>query len=194
MIVIIADVVVISFYVPMVFLDQVFQSVNVVVEIHQGLSCCFKGDHHFSLGLHTLFVLILVPNFFPNIEIIDVIPEIASWNFSFHVIAFIVVLLVIMMAMIVVMMVVVVIVMVIVVVVMVILMVVVDQWGVVSILVAKSMSVVMSMAMVLNVWVFCSVVDLTALDGCVRLVPVGLIAVWVEIPEAGLRGSGNSSK
>ena len=126
------------------------------------------------------------------------IPEIASWNFSFHVIAFIVVLLVIMMAMIVVMMVVVVIVMVIVmvivVVVMVILMVVVDQWGVVSILVAKSMSVVMSMAMVLNVWVFCSVVDLTALDGCVRLVPVGLIAVWVEIPEAGLRGSGNSSK
>ena len=122
------------------------------------------------------------------------IPEIASWNFSFHVIAFIVVLLVIMMAMIVVMMVVVVIVMVIVVVVMVILMVVVDQWGVVSILVAKSMSVVMSMAMVLNVWVFCSVVDLTALDGCVRLVPVGLIAVWVEISEAGLRGSGNSSK
>ena len=122
------------------------------------------------------------------------IPEIASWYFSFHVIAFIVVLLVIMMAMIVVMMVVVVIVMVIVVVVMVILMVVVDQWGVVSILVAKSMSVVMSMAMVLNVWVFCSVVDLTALDGCVRLVPVGLIAVWVEIPEAGLRGSGNSSK
>ena len=128
------------------------------------------------------------------------IPEIASWNFSFHVIAVIVVLLVIMMAMIVVMMVmmvvvvVVVIVMVIVVVVMVILMVVVDQWGVVSILVAKSMSVVMSMAMVLNIWVFCSVVDLTALDGCVGLVPVGLIAVWVEIPEAGLRGSGNSSK
>lgn len=64
----------------------------------------------------------------------------------------------------------------------------------VSILVAKSMSMVMSMAMVLNVWVLCSVIDLTALYRCVRLVPVGLIAVRVEIPETGLRGSGNSSK
>ena len=191
-VVIIADVAEVSLDVSVVLLNQVLEAVDIVVEVHKGLSCCLEGNHHFSLGLDTLLVLILVPNFFPHIKVVDVVPEVASWHFSFDVFGVVVILLIVVMVVGVMFVVIMVVIVFAIGMVVGVVMVVDNNRRVVSVLAA--MPVVVSLIVILHIRVLGSVIDFSTLHGCVGLVPVGFIAAWVEIPQSGLCGSGNSSK
>ena len=77
-----ADMVPIIHNVVVVLVNVIFQPVDVVVEIDKSLSQGLEGNHHFSFGLHSLFVLTLLPNGLPFVEVVDVVPEVSSWDVS----------------------------------------------------------------------------------------------------------------
>ena len=76
------DVIVIVFNIVCVLVNVVLESINVVVKVDEGLSDGFKSDHKFSLSLDSFFVFSLLPDWFPFVEVVNLVPEITHWDIS----------------------------------------------------------------------------------------------------------------
>ena len=73
-------IVVVTFDITIVVVNIVLKTVNLVIEIDKRFSDCFKGDHHLSLSSDSLFILILIPDFIPFVEIGNLMPEVTLWD------------------------------------------------------------------------------------------------------------------
>ena len=76
------DVIVIVFNIVCVLVNVVLESIDVVVKVDEGLSDGFKSDHKFSLSLDSFFVFSLLPDWFPFVEVVNLVPEITHWDIS----------------------------------------------------------------------------------------------------------------
>ena len=66
--------------------DAVIEVIDVVVKVDKVLPECFEGYHKFSFLLESPLVLLLIPDLFPLIEVINLVPEVASWDISVFVV------------------------------------------------------------------------------------------------------------
>jgi hypothetical protein len=66
----------------LIVINAVFKVVDLVIQINERFSDSLEGDHQFSLSLDSLFVLMLVPDLFPLVEVTDFSPEVAMWHIS----------------------------------------------------------------------------------------------------------------
>ena len=76
------DVIVIVFNIVCVLVNVVLESINVVVKVDEGLSDGFESDHKLSLSLDSFFVFSLLPDWFPFVEVVNLVPEITHGDIS----------------------------------------------------------------------------------------------------------------
>jgi hypothetical protein len=62
--------------------DAVVEVIDVVVKIDKVFSESFESYHKFSFFMESLFVLGLIPDCVPFIEVINLMPEVSSWDVS----------------------------------------------------------------------------------------------------------------
>ena len=65
-----------------VLVDAVFKVINFVVQIDHSFTSSFKGDHQLCFSLNPLFVLNLVPDWIPFVEVADLVPEVTGGNIT----------------------------------------------------------------------------------------------------------------
>ena len=80
------DVIVIVFNIVCVLVNVVLKSIDVVVEVDEGLSDGFESDHKLSLSLDSFFVFSLLPDWFPFVEVVNLVPEITHGDISVNLI------------------------------------------------------------------------------------------------------------
>jgi hypothetical protein len=80
--VILFDAVVVAINFVVVVINTVFKMIDLIVQIDECLSDSFKGNHQLCLGLDSFFVVYLVPDYVPLVEVRDLIPEVSSWNIT----------------------------------------------------------------------------------------------------------------
>ena len=66
--------------------NAVFKLIDLVVKLNKCFSERLKSDHDISFVLKSVFVLMLGPDFFPLVEIVDLTVEIAFWDKSFAIV------------------------------------------------------------------------------------------------------------
>ena len=62
--------------------DAAVEVIDVVVEFDKVFSEGLKGYHKLGFLLESPLVLLLIPDLFPFIEVVDLMPEVAGWNIS----------------------------------------------------------------------------------------------------------------
>ena len=60
--------------------DAVFEVVDHVVEVDKSISHGLESDHKCSLLLESCFVVWLLPDLFPFVELVDLVPEVTGWD------------------------------------------------------------------------------------------------------------------
>lgn len=60
-----------------------------MIELDEIFSECLKGYHEASFLLKSPLVLLLIPDLFPFVEIVDLVVKVATWNMSDMVVIFV---------------------------------------------------------------------------------------------------------
>ena len=79
-IVVAVDCVMVLFDFMLVLTDAILKVVDFVVQVDKCFSDSFKGDHQLGFGLNSLLIIGLVPDFFPFVEVIHLMPEVTMRN------------------------------------------------------------------------------------------------------------------
>ena len=65
------DSIVVSVNIMVIVINAIFKVVDLVIQLNERFSDGLEGDHQFCLSLDSLFILMLVPDDIPFVEVID---------------------------------------------------------------------------------------------------------------------------
>jgi len=82
LLIVLLDSVVVIINAVIVVVDAAVKIIDVVVEVDEVLSQGFKGNHEFGFLLKSPLVLLLTPDLFPLVEVVNLVIEVASGNIT----------------------------------------------------------------------------------------------------------------
>ena len=79
---VVADIIDVSINACMIVCNKVLKAINFIVKVSQPFSYCFKGHHHLCLSVNSTFVVFLIKDWVPWVEIVNLTPEAAMWDIA----------------------------------------------------------------------------------------------------------------